>query len=291
MIKSGHINDCWSAYRYGSRIKIIYHKRGRLSQNAFEKSKRLKYLEQLEDERVKYWAPHDIDGEVTPWGEAHDILEDRKKARLSQSVIRTRGKIFEIALCNSFEWFCTLTLDGSKIDRNDLSSARKAISQFIRDENKKRSETQKIEYLIIPERHENGAWHFHGLFKGLVKGQDLTRNEHGYLDWSGYRRRFGFFSCSRIKSQEACSRYITKYVTKGLNSDNAKATNLEAGQHSYFASQGLKRREVIEKLCSEKIGFFDPEMSENWSFENEYIKIAWLTIDPKTGALALDNNK
>lgn len=54
MIKSGHINDCWSSYRYGSRIKIIYHKRGRLSQNAFKKSKRLKYLEQLEDERVKY---------------------------------------------------------------------------------------------------------------------------------------------------------------------------------------------------------------------------------------------
>ena len=291
MIKSGHINDRCSAYRYGNKLKIVYHKRGRLRQNTFAKSKYLQRLEQLEEERVKYWAPHDIDGEITPWGEAHDILEERKKTRLSQSVIRSRAKIFEIALCNPFEWFCTLTLDSSKIDRNDLRGAREAISQFIRNENKKRSEAQKIEYLIIPERHEDGAWHFHGLFKGLVKGQDLTRNEHGYLDWNGYRRRFGFFSCSRIKSQEACSKYITKYVTKGLGSDSEKATNLDAGQHSYFASHGLKRRETIKKLSCEKMTYFCPEQSENWDFENEYIKIAWMSIDPETGVLTLDNSK
>lgn len=265
-MRSGHLNDLWSAYRYGDKIKIVYHKNGKMRD--FRKRKSA-YVEYLEDMRKAEAYLYD-ESEPTPW----DSIEPTCAERIAQSVSRTRSKIFELALCNPFKWFVTLTLDSEKRDRNDLSAFRKAFSQFVRNENKKRSKGQKIEYLVIPEQHKNGAWHMHGLFMGLTDA-DLVRNGYGYLDWPAYRKRFGFFSCSAIKSHEACSKYITKYVTKDIK----QSTRLEGGQHSYYASQGLKRREVLELRSSEKIPFFDGDLPQNWDFENDFVKICWATIE------------
>ena len=263
-----HFNDTWSAYRYGNKIKILYHKKCVISDKAFEQSKYDYYLNEVCKSDVPDWIYYDI---------PNDVLKARrekaKDERLSQSVSRTRAKIFELALCNPFEWFVTLTLDNKKRDRFDLAGFRKALSQFIRDENKKRPEAQKIEYLLIPEQHQDGAWHMHGLFMGLTDS-DLSPNKHGYLDWKKYSQRFGFFSCSRIKSHEKCSAYITKYVTKDIK----KSTKLQKGQHSYFASQGLERREALFVREFGKIPFFNEEMSQNWDFENDFVKICWADI-------------
>ena len=130
---------------------------------------------------------------------------------------------------------------------------------------------EKIEYLIIPEQHKDGAWHAHGLIKGLTR-DNLKRNTKGYLDWFEYSKRFGFFSCSPIKSHEACCKYITKYVTK----DVKKSTDLQAGAHSYFASQGLQRREMLDRFAFGQNLLFD--RFGTWDFENDYVKIMWLKI-------------
>lgn len=233
-------NDLWSAYRYGKKIKVVYFCKGVHPDFA------------RPEKRVKSRAQASSEAEASE--------------RLEQSVSRTRSTIFELAMCNDFEWFVTCTLDSQKRDRNDLQAFRRDFAQFIRDENKKRPEGQKIEYLLIPEQHKDGAWHMHGLFQGLVKGADLVRNEHRHLDWPRYRKRFGFFSCDAIKSHDACSKYITKYVTK----DVKRATALDVGAHSYYASQGLKRREAVHNLCADACPVTE------WDYENEYVKICWL---------------
>ena len=236
--------DLWSVYQYGEKIKVVYYTSGKIFPNETGK-KRSKGTD--------------------------------SENRFDESISRTRSTIFELAMCNDFEWFATLTLDPEKRCRNDLRAFRKDFSQMIRNENKKRPEGQKIEYLLIPEQHKDGAWHMHGLFKGLQEGFDLVHNEHGYLDWLRYRERFGFFSCSPIKSHEACSKYITKYVTK----DVKKCTVLDSGAHCYYASQGLNRRTPLLTLSADTCPIcLLPRGSAKygqWDFENEYVKVCWLT--------------
>lgn len=157
-------------------------------------------------------------------------------------------------------------MSDEKRDRYDLGGFVKDFGQFIRDQNKKRVADNRLQYLIIPEQHKNGAWHFHGFMKGLLKS-DLVRNEYGYLDWPEYSKRFGFMSLDEVKSREAACRYVTKYVTK----DIAK-TSIPAGAHLYYCSQGLKRKEVILKLCGDEPPFV-------FDYENEYCKIAWIRDD------------
>lgn len=238
------INDTWSAYRYGDRVKIIYHKSGR-NPSAIPRAKL------------------DNEDEVPPSTE-----------RLSQSLSRTRSTLFELAMCNRFEWFVTLTLDKTKRDREDLAAFRKALAQFIRDQNKRRAENDKIAYIFVPEEHKNGCWHIHGLVKGLRLHLDLSTNEHGYLDWRAYRDRFGFVSVAPIRDYNACCTYITKYVTKAMNSATGLQTDIKAHGHLYFASQGLKRREALERYSTDKAHFL-----RDWDYENDYVKIRWLDLD------------
>ena len=122
---------------------------------------------------------------------------------------------------------------------------------------------EKIKYLLIPEQHKDGAWHMHGLLMGLTD-DDLFPNEHGWLDWGRYRRKFGFFSCSEIKDKSSCSKYITKYITKDF-----AGKNLAAFGHLFFASQGLKGKEVLPW------DYLTRCPVEDFDFQNEYVGIKW----------------
>lgn len=193
---------------------------------------------------------------------------DAEKKRFRSNVIRARSTVFELALCNDFEWFCTFTFS-EKFDRYDLPSLVKSFTMFIRNYNRGRPDDDKIKYILVPEIHPtSGAWHLHGLLKGLKEGVDLVRNEHGYLDWFAYRYRFGWFSCDKIRSKVACSRYVSKYMTKHYKDDKAV---LESCKHLFYASQGLKRRELVE--------FFEVEPDlpfvSDLEFENEFMQIKW----------------
>lgn len=239
-------HDFIKAYKYGGKcIKIV-----------FFKYQRAKPFPDYAEGLLEYLEDSALD---TPF----DIINKHIYERFESSISRTRSAIFEIALCNDFEWFCTFTIDKEKADRFNLADFRAHLSQFIRNQNRYREEGDQIKFLLIPENHKDGAWHMHGLLMGLKEGTDLVKNEHGYLEWKKYRSRFGFFSCSRIKSHEACSRYITKYVSKSLFE-----TKIKSGGHLYFASKGLKRKELV---CIEDF----PLESDEWDFENDYVKIKW----------------
>lgn len=69
----------------------------------------------------------------------HDDTDSQKhySEKLDNSVSRTRRLILEKALCNPWEWFCTLTLDKAKYDRFNLPAYYKDLSQWLRDQRKK----------------------------------------------------------------------------------------------------------------------------------------------------------
>lgn len=223
--------DTYSIYRYGEQIKLVYF--------CYEHNRKSGRRKRKDEESL-----------TTP------------EERFQSSLSRAKARIYELAACNEFDFFCTFTLDGEKVDRYDLAAFRKSFAHFIRNENARRLGDNKIRYLVIPEQHKDGAWHMHGLLSGL-SGQ-LVKNKHGYLDWPRYAERYGFFNCSEIRDRQATAGYMVKYITKDI-----AATTRAAGEHLYFASQGLKGREVIAR--GNRGGL--PE-DLTFDYEGDYVKTA-----------------
>ena len=193
--------------------------------------------------------------------------------KLSASLSRTRAAIYELALCNDWEWFVTLTLNPEYHDRQDLNSYKKKLSTWIKNYN--RTHKTNIKYLLIPENHQDGSWHMHGLMMGLPKEhlREFTEQEklpikilielkwgHKIYTWEAYKKTFGYITISEIRHLESVSKYITKYITK----DVAK-TRIGLNDHLYYCSQGLKRSELIYT------GQLTKELDED--FSNEYVKV------------------
>lgn len=196
--------------------------------------------------------------------------------KLSASLSRTRATIFELALCNEWEWFVTLTLNPEYHDRKDLKSYKKKLSTWIKNYN--RIHKTDIKYLLIPESHQDGSWHIHGLMMGIPKEhmREFTEQErlpikilielkrdHKVYTWEAYGKTFGYITISEIRHLESVSKYITKYITKDL----AK-TRIGLNDHLYYCSQGLKRSELVYT------GQLTKELDEDYS--NEYVKIKTL---------------
>lgn len=195
------------------------------------------------------------------------------KEKLEASLSRTKSKIFELALCNEWEWFVTLTLNPEYHDRKDLKNYKTKLSTWIKNYN--RLHKTDIKYLLIPENHKDGSWHMHGLMMGLPMEElhEFTKDEklpikilveiaHGHkiYSWPAYEKTFGYITISKIINAESVSKYITKYITKDLLS-----TRIGVNEHLYYCSQGLKRAEIINQ------GKLIKDIEEDYS--NDYVKI------------------
>ena len=172
---------------------------------------------------------------------------DETKKKLDASLVRSRSVIKQLAYCNDWDWFCTLTF---RAERYELETTVKTFSAWLKMRNNNRN--TNIKYLIIPEGHKDGAIHCHGLLRGLPSHEvrQFNRKDYprikeelitlGYFDWLPYADKFGHVSLGQIKSRDAVSQYITKYITK----DMAMAVT-EQHAHTYYASKGLERAEKI----------------------------------------------
>jgi len=194
---------------------------------------------------------------------------DVNDVKLSNNVARARAMVFEYALCNDFQYFVTLTLNKELQDRYDLKGYIKKLGQFIR--NYRRDYGVDIQYLLIPEKHKDGAWHMHGLIKGIPR-EHLSINKNGYMDWQAYSKRFGYISIDKIKDKEAVSKYITKYVSKSFDFDKEGGVT-EKESKLYYCSRGLKKAKkkrdgTLSRYQLERIHF---------SFENDYVRTVFLT--------------
>lgn len=185
-------------------------------------------------------------------------LRRENDEKLSNNISRAKSRVTELALCNDWEYFVTLTLSEDKQNRFDLQGYIKDLGNWIGNYNRKYG--CHLRYIIIPEFHKDGAVHAHGLLCG-VQDESLCKNEYGFMDLPYYRNRFGFISLGKIRDKEKVSRYITKYITKGF-CDRAK------GEHMFYASRGLMGAEKIhEGVCR----------SYELQFENDYCAIEWGT--------------
>lgn len=93
-----------------------------------------------------------------------------------RSMRRARAKLRRLALSNEFSHFVTLTLDKSKVDRYDpkaiMQKANRCLDNLVR--------RHGLKYILVPELHKDGAYHFHGFISG-----DLQLVDSGTIDLPG----------------------------------------------------------------------------------------------------------
>ncbi len=82
---------------------------------------------------------------------------------LERSRRRAIARIRDYALCSEFEWFVTLTLSPDLIDRHDYDAAVKRLGVYCSN----RVQRHGLRYVIVTEKHKDGALHFHGFMAGL----------------------------------------------------------------------------------------------------------------------------
>lgn len=184
---------------------------------------------------------------------------------LQKSINRTKTKISDYVLCNNFSHFATFTFDPSnpkvktEENRHDFQKMASLLKNWLKTEqlNHFRRHGRKFRYLIVPERHKNGAWHFHALLENYKnETENFYTRKNKYITVSELKskkkdknRKFitrynlGRSEIAPIKDKTKMSSYIKKYITKELIQDkNAKR---------YWSSRNLKQPEIIENFISE----------------------------------------
>lgn len=176
-----------------------------------------------------------------------DILVDIKdyKDHVDEvSIKRTKKKVYDYAKSNEWQWFVTFTFSPDKVNRYDYNECTKYLSKWFN--NLKRS-SPALSYLVVPEQHKDGAYHFHGLFSGINERQIVWTGKYVVKRVRGLRSKFvrtkekiykigsyklGWMTATKVREMEKVTSYITKYITKDM-------LNGLHGRKRYWCSRNL----------------------------------------------------
>lgn len=168
------------------------------------------------------------------------------------AIRRAQSRLKELLLSNSFDYFVTLTLSADKVDRYDYSAVIGKLSKWLGN----RVQRNGWRYVLVPEYHEDGAIHFHGVVSGEMKIEDSgtvkVHSKKKPVRLSTYERYYkgqpystvynvtdwavGFSTAVKLDDKpHAVANYISKYITK----DSRKV-----GGRWYLSGGELNRADV-----------------------------------------------
>lgn len=218
-------------------------------------------------------ANAELFGGQFPHSPIYRTLPD-KAANLARSKRRAVSRIRDIIMCNDFDCFVTLTLDGSQIDRTDYSAVIKKLNTFL-DNRVRRS---GLRYVGVPELHKKGGLHFHL----LCNSGALRLIDSGTVSVAGHKRPIKVSTADRLHvpldkrhvvynipdwtlgfstaimtygETAAVARYIGKYITKGAE---------KIGGRWYYSGGSLS-----EPVCLYERGGFSDFTEFTYQFECE----------------------
>ena len=157
----------------------------------------------------------------------------RAAANLNRARRRAAAAVTDLALANDFKFFVTLTFDRQRVDRwNDREVMR--VTKNWLDNMVRRA---GLAYVLVPERHKDGAIHFHGFFNGAVEGCDSGhKTQSGQIIYNLPRWPWGFTTAIAVYGEYgAAVGYVCKYITKGGE---------KVGGRWYYHGGALKRPET-----------------------------------------------
>lgn len=208
----------------------------------------------------------------------NDLEKNDNRHKSMSSIYRAKSTIYDLINSNIWEYFVTITFNPTKskemgLDLTKPQLVQKFLTTFIKNQNRKIN--SNIEYVLIPEYHENGNVHFHGVLRGLNKKDlkqalnnqeflkddnnnllvddnnnpipnkyyqtPLTRNGNSVYNWQPFSK-YGFTDFEEIRNKSRIGSYCTKYINKEL-----EARSNEFGAHLYICSNGLNRSKKVYK--------------------------------------------
>ncbi len=171
---------------------------------------------------------------VSDDGEVEEKQETTEK--FASALIRAKNTLREYALCNTWDYFLTVTFDIDHWNRYDLQGRVKEFMQYFQNL-RKRGVFPHLRYVLVPEFHEDGAVHFHGLISGvpdaaideLPPWAPLSTRRNGNKHVPLFTSRYGWCTLSPIVSNIGVGFYVSKYITKSMASMAALK-----GVHTYY---------------------------------------------------------
>ena len=138
--------------------------------------------------------------------------DEAKAEDVERSMRRARAKVRRMALANEFRWFVTLTLDPAKVDRYDPPAVVKKLNQWCNNQVKRKG----LRYILVPERHKDGAIHFHGFFNDALEAvASGHRSKAGQMIYNLPGWTLGFTAAIEVYGDYAGAvAYVCKYIGK-----------------------------------------------------------------------------
>lgn len=172
------------------------------------------------------------------WDDAPSPLHDGSSVERKESdnMKRAIQMVHNIAKSNVFDWFVTFTFNPDVVDSFDYDSCVVAIRAWMNS-----ARQRGLRWLVVPEQHKSGRYHFHALVTGELKAINAVNAHTGLpmLTKSGLPiynvgdYSWGFTQATRVRDKKAVSSYIAKYLAKGIS--------VPKGRKRYWASYGLER--------------------------------------------------
>ena len=135
-----------------------------------------------------------------------------------------------------------MTFNKERVDRYDYSAVTQKLSMWL---NRMRKLCPDMMYLVVPEQHEDGAWHFHGLFSNVENMEFVDsgkRDKKKRVIYNVGKYRFGWTEATKIDSVERAMSYIAKYTTKELCA-------VTKGHKRYWCSRNVQLPTEEEFWC------------------------------------------
>ena len=228
---------------------------------------------------------------VMPHSAKPTNLKDMLDSNSLGAICKSRKRCIDIIQANAdrFKFFFTFTLSPEHFDRMDGKTAQEKISKMFNN--------MGVEYLFIAERHQDGAIHFHGVATATLERflipyirkdyapftdvklpyhiLDDLNNGIAHYHLKRYDSNFGYCDITAIKSLNALSYYITKYINKDV---------CRLGRRRFFASKSLAKPELIP---ASEVDFNDFEPDSYNGFSDYTCKVRLVRKKP-SGADSLE---
>lgn len=180
---------------------------------------------------------------IAPYRNESDLLHNKQNNSIDsieKSINRTHRILKDYILCNNFTHFFTLTISPDYCDRLDDILVQSKVKTWLNNIRRHSS----LGYIVVPERHKNGALHFHGV---MTNPSTLNLYDSGHKDRSGRiiyhtkQYKMGFHDFTEIGSLDAVSQYVRKYLSKQFY-------DREKFKKRFWASRNLKKPEIIYNM-------------------------------------------
>lgn len=174
--------------------------------------------------------------------------EEHRKIKAEIFLNKTKINIYDIAINNDWNYFITLTYSCEKVDRNSFSDCSKKIRKFMNNFSMRNKDTcPNFKYMIVHEKHLDGAFHFHGLIyledsSTMLDSGKRDKKHRKIYNWAKWQN--GWSTATKVKNVEASCKYITKYITEDMKKDYCK------GRNRYFCSRNCIKP-TVRKYYSE----------------------------------------